>query len=106
MLLTAYDPFPNNIETPYRASSPIFVHADNNRCERFDGGALPECHKDRPFAIRAYDGKLHLVGCDLVSGGEVEEVAGRMLDNKGEGKVSVLVYNARQGCFAFGVERA
>ena len=100
--LIAYDPFPNSSKSPYRSSSPIFVHAHD--CGLFNGDELPERQLKRLLSVRAYDEKDMIVACEVIEGRDFEATVGGMLaDSKAKW---VGVYNAKPGCFAVRIEKA
>lgn len=100
--LLSYDPFPVDSVSPYRGTSPIFVHT--NDCKAFTGSKLPDKQLRRLISVRAYDKDEMLVAAEVVEGKNFENVAGGMLaDHKAS---FIMVHNAKPGCFAVRVERA
>lgn len=104
LILLDYDPFPSSCSTPYRGSSPIFVHTGGSQCDKFDGDRVPPTQLGRLMSLRAYDEKDMLVAAEVVRGHEFESaVSGMLADEKAK---YVHVYNAKPGCFALTVVRA
>jgi hypothetical protein len=66
--------------------------------------SIPASQLKRTMALRAYDADHMMAAIELVEGERLDEVAREML--KDDEVKYVLVYNAKPGCFAFGVERA
>lgn len=100
--LVSYDPFPSDTKSPYRGSSPIFVHTP--ACEPFSGNSIPARQLKRLMSLRAYDQHHMMVAAETVEGHELETMAGTMLSDPKASYVNV--HNAKPGCFAFRVERA
>jgi hypothetical protein len=99
MLLVSYDPFLG--ESPYSGAGPIFVH--NRPCHPYQGTGVPEQQRRRLLSVRAYDRRHMMVDAEVVEGGELEDVAGKLLN---QGEVEYLhVHYAKPGCFAVRVER-
>jgi hypothetical protein len=99
MLLLSYDPFLG--DSPYSGPGPIFVHKEP--CAPYQGTTVPEQQRRRLLSVRAYDSRHMMVSADVMEGSGLEEVALKMLEDKG---VEYLhVHNAKPGCFAVRVER-
>ena len=93
----------HDVNSPYRASGPIFVRA-NARMAEPAINEIPAMLRARPQSIRAYDEEAMMVGSDVVDGSELEERISRFFDN---GNVKYLhLHNARPGCFNCRVECA
>ena len=99
MLLLSYDPFLG--DSPYRGAGPIFVHKKS--CTPYQSDTVPEQQRRRLLSLRAYDRGHMMVGAEVLSGSELEDVAKKMLE---DAKVEYLhVHNAKPGCFAVRIER-
>jgi hypothetical protein len=99
MLLLSYDPFLG--DSPYRGAGPIFVH--HHSCAPYQGIDVPEQQRRRLLSVRAYDCHHMMVSAEVAEGSDLEDVAGKMLEDMG---VEYLhVHNAKPGCFAVRVER-
>ena len=90
-------------DTPYRASHAIFVVESATRAyDRVD--EIPQVLLARPISLRAFDKAGFMVGADLASGDEIEEVIRRLLSDS---RVAYLqAHYAKPGCYAARVERA
>jgi hypothetical protein len=93
----------HDVDSPYRASGPIFVRA-NARMAEPAINEIPAMLRARPQSIRAYDEEAMMVGADVVDGSELEEQISRFFDN--ENVKYLHLHNARPGCFNCRVERA
>jgi len=93
----------HDVDSPYRASGPIFVRA-NARMAEPAINEIPAMFRTRPLSIRAYDEEAMMVGSDVVDGSELEERISRFFDN--ENVKYLHLHNARPGCFNCRVERA
>ena len=90
------------VESPYRASGPIFVR--EAAVTRYDGENLPPVFSGRILSVRAYDAAGHMVEADLTEGSGAEALFRAML---GREDVAYLhVHNAKRGCYAARVDRA
>jgi hypothetical protein len=93
----------HDVDTPYRASGPIFVREDA-RTAVLAPDEIPLMLRTRLLSIRAYDAQSMLVGADVVEGRDLGEHIGRFL---ADAHVQYLhLHNARPGCFNCRVDRA
>lgn len=104
LTLIDYDPFPTTCSTPYRGSTPIFVHTGQTSCEHFHGYRIPITQLGRLMSLRVYDERDMLIAAEVVNGHAFEGVVcGMLADEKAK---YVHVHNAKPGCFAFSAVRA
>lgn len=91
-----------DIDSPYRASGPIFVRETARRAVPAPG-EVPELLRLRPLSVRAYDSASLMVAADVVDGRELEGAVERLFADSG---VAFLhVHFARPGCYACRVDR-
>ena len=92
-----------DVDSPYRASGPIFVRAGIREARRI-AGELPPYLTNRLLSVRAYDASDSIVDADVVDGSAAAPVIERFLARD---EVSYLhLHFARYGCFACRVDRA
>ena len=91
-------PYPHHaVDSPYRASGPIFVRRGAAQ-RRLDPGELPPCVTRRLISLRAYDGD-HLMVSSAVSEGP--RVAQALHECFADRRVAyVHLHNAKPGCFS------
>lgn len=100
LVLVAHDPF--TIDSPYRSSSPIFLHATD--CGAPDsGGALPEQLTVRQLSVRAFDDTARMIDAAVLDGTDLGSCLDRMFADRATSFVHV--HNASRGCWAVSVER-
>jgi hypothetical protein len=91
------------VDSPYRASGPIFVRRGVARAQPAPG-EVPDYVRRRLISLRAYDADHMMQAADVVPG---EEVAARLQDFFDDpGIAYVHLHNARPGCFSCRVQRA
>lgn len=91
-----------DVQTPYRASGPIFVRESARETGIFHN-AIPEQQRTRLLSVRAYEAAGWMLDADVVEGDALEACIERFFAN---GTVDFLhVHNARQGCYACRVDR-
>lgn len=92
----------HDVDTPYRASGPIFVR-ESARETHVVRNAVPEQQRTRLLSVRAYDDAGWMLDAEVVEGDALEPLIQRMFADV---RASVLhVHNARPGCYACRVER-
>jgi len=100
VLLLAYEH--HAVDSPYRASGPIFVRIDARRSQP-EPGEIPDFLRSRLLSIRAYDDQGALVTADVVEGRDLEGRFGPLFANP---RVRQLhLHNARTGCFLCRADR-
>lgn len=99
VFLTSHDPF--DADSPYRCSSPIFVHVRD--CSAYAGTAIPEQLRIRLLSVRSFDEHAMMLDADIVDGAELGAALERMFADPNADVVHV--HNARPGCFAARVQR-
>lgn len=91
------------VDSPYRASGPIYVRRHAQPAE-IAPGELPPVITRRLISVRAYDARGFMLGAEVRDGGEVREELERLFANPAVAYVHL--HNARPGCFACAVERS
>ena len=93
----------HDLDTPYRASGPIYVREAAMR-SRPAVGEVPEQLRSRLLSLRAYDARGMMVWADVVPGSGIEAGIAALFALE---RVAYLhVHYARPGCYACRVERA
>ena len=93
----------HGVDSPYRASGPIFVRAGAATATPA-AGEVPTMFRHRLLSLRAYDECGMMVGAEVVPGAELEPAIERHFV---DAAVSYLhVHNAQPGCFNCAVVRA
>jgi Protein of unknown function (DUF1203) len=88
------------VDTPYRASGPIYVRRG---AKQFSSNALPAMLRKRLLSVRAYDATGILVEADVCPGSDVDPLIARMLADEAVGYLHVHL--AKPGCFACRIDR-
>ena len=101
VLLVNFEHLPVN--SPYRSRHAIYVR--RFATETFDRvNEVPPALRARLLAVRAFDARHMMIGCDVAEGSVVEPLIGRLLANP---EAEYLhVHFARAGCYAARVTRA
>ena len=93
----------HDVESPYRASGPIFVRETAKQIE-LAPGEIPEVVAARVISVRAYNDKGMMVNAAVIPGKELKSQVEKFL---GDAKISYLhLHNAGAGCYSCRVERA
>ena len=93
----------HEVDSPYRASGPIFVR-EGAETAAPAANEVPPLLRSRLLSLRAYTSAATLVRSDVVEGPEVEEAIRRFFADP---DVAYLhVHNAKAGCFSCRVERS
>jgi len=93
----------HDVETPYRASGPIFVRETAAEVE-LSPGELPEVVTSRVMSVRAYDDKGAMVNAAIIAGRDLQSQIEKFF---GDQKISYLhLHNAGAGCYSCRVQRA
>lgn len=101
LILVAYDPFTH--DSPYRSTSPIFLHAQPCApVPRAD--ALPELLTVRTLSVRAFDDQAMMTNAEVIEGRDLEETIERFFEDLDVDQIHV--HNASPGCWAVTVTRA
>jgi Protein of unknown function (DUF1203) len=93
----------HEVDTPYRASGPIYVREQATRSQP-DVGEVPELLRSRLLSLRAYDARGMMVWADVVPGAEVEAGVASLFAL--ERTAYLHIHYAKPGCYACRVERA
>ncbi|HEU4380559.1 MAG TPA: DUF1203 domain-containing protein [Hyphomicrobiaceae bacterium] len=100
LLLVNYEHLP--VDSPYRMRFAIYVRKGDLRHDAV--GEVPEQLRKRTLAVRGYDGKGMMTGCELVDGKAVEGAIERMFAKPDAEYLHI--HFAAPGCYAARVERA
>ncbi len=101
LILVAYDPFTQ--DSPYRSTSPIFLHAEP--CVPALGSdALPEQLTVRTLSVRAFDDQAMMTNAEVIEGRDLENTIERFFADTAVDQIHV--HNASPGCWAVTVTRA
>ena len=93
----------HDVESPYRASGPIFVRETAKEVEP-TLGEIPDVVTSRVMSVRAYNDKGMMVNAAVIPGKELESQIEKFFD---DAKVSYLhLHNAGAGCYSCRVERS
>ena len=100
LILTSHDPF--TTDSPYRCTSPIFLHAEE--CHpALDSAELPEQLTCRQLSVRAFDGQAMMIDAAIIDGHELEQTIERFLTDPAAD--TIHIHNASRGCWAVTVAR-
>ena len=93
----------HDVDTPYRASGPIYVREAALRA--FPGGnEVPAPLRSRLLSLRAYDARGMMVGADVLTGTELETGIAQLFSL--ERSAYLHVHFAKPGCYACRIDRA
>lgn len=93
----------HDVESPYRASGPIFVCETVKQIDLAPGD-IPDVVAGRIMSVRAYNDKGMMVNAAVTPGRELKSQIERFF---GDAKISYLhLHNAGAGCYSCRVERA
>lgn len=101
LLLLPYGHHP--VETPYRASGPVYVREAAMQA-RPAAGEVPELLRKRLLSLRAYDPRGMVMWADVVPGTEVEAAIEALFAI--ERAAYIHIHYAKPGCYACRVVRA
>lgn len=91
------------VETPYRASGPIYVREDARQA-RPAPGEVPALLRSRLLSLRAYDARGMMVWADVAPGTELEPAIEALFAH--DRTAYLHLHYAKPGCYACRVERA
>ena len=90
------------VDTPYRASGPIFVR-EIASTQAIAPGVIPAAIALRQLSVRAYDAHGWMHAAEVCKGAELDGVIARLF---ADARIAYLhVHNAKPGCYACRVER-
>jgi Protein of unknown function (DUF1203) len=93
----------HDVDSPCRASGPIFVREHANEADR-SVGEVPEVVSTRTMSVRAYDKNSMMIDGTVVPGSEIKAHIEKLFANP---KIAYLhLHNAGAGCYSCRVERA
>ena len=92
----------HDVESPYRASGPIFVRETAKQIE-LAPGEIPEVVAGRVMSVRAYSAKGMMVNAAVTPGKELKSQIEKFFN---DAEISYLhLHNAGAGCYSCRVER-
>ncbi len=92
----------HDVESPYRASGPIFVRETAKQIE-LAPGEIPEVVAGRVMSVRAYSDKGMMVNAAVTPGKELKSQIEKFFN---DAEISYLhLHNAGAGCYSCRVER-
>ena len=101
LILVSWDPF--TTDSPYRSSSPIFLHARScGEPELVDG--VPAQLLRRQLSVRAFDAGAMMIDAAVIDGTDLAGTLERFLAEPACDHVHV--HNASRGCWATRADRA
>jgi len=93
----------HNVNSPYKASGPIFVREKASRV-KLGINEIPKMLRHRLLSVRAYSSQKLMIGAGVVQGAELESAIDSQFQN---GEVEYIhIHNATPGCFNCSVHRA
>lgn len=93
----------HDVDSPYRASGPIFVREDAIEAD-LRVGEIPELVSSRTMSLRAYDKNGMMIDGLVVPGAEIKGYIEKLFADP---KIEYLhLHNAGAGCYSCKVERA
>ncbi|WP_372771582.1 DUF1203 domain-containing protein [Pseudoalteromonas sp.] len=93
----------HNVNSPYRASGPIFVR-EKAQMANLDINEIPKMLRHRLLSVRAYNSENLMIGAEVVQGKELEFAIDRQFQNSDVEYIHI--HNAIPGCFNCSVHRA
>lgn len=93
----------HDVETPYRASGPIYVREGAVRAFP-DVDEVPALLRTRLLSLRAYDARGMMIGADVLPGIELASGIAQLFAL--ERSAYLHVHYAKPGCYACRVDRA
>ena len=92
----------HDVDSPYRASGPIFVRENAKEAE-LSVGQVPELVSSRTMSVRAYDNHSMMLDGSIVPGSEIKAHIEKLFADP---NVAYLhLHNAGAGCYSCKVER-
>ena len=93
----------HNVNSPYRASGPIFVREHAQRV-KLNVNEVPEMLRHRLLSVRAYSVENFMIEAEVLQGQDLESAIDRQFQNKDAEYIHI--HNANPGCFNCSVYRA
>jgi Protein of unknown function (DUF1203) len=92
----------HNVDSPYRASGPIFVREDAIEAD-LRVGEIPGLVSSRTMSVRAYDKDSMMIDAAVVPGSEIKDRIEKLFTDP---RIAYLhLHNAGAGCYSCKVER-
>jgi len=93
----------HDVDSPYRASGPIFVR-ENAELAEPNVNEIPEILRERLLSVRVYSAQQIMIHAEILQGTELEYgIRKQFLNSEVE---YIHIHNAKQGCFNCSVHRA
>lgn len=92
----------HNVESPYKASGPIFIREMANTAE-LEINHIPKMLSNRHLSVRAYNEKSMIVDAVDVMGRNLRDMIQKLFSNKQTAYLHI--HNAKPGCFNCSVLR-
>jgi Protein of unknown function (DUF1203) len=100
LILVSHDPFEK--QSPYRSSSPIFIHRVSC-ADDVDESEVPDQLERRQLSVRAFDCDEMMIDAKVIQGSELKPLLSAMFT---EGNTSYVdIHNASRGCWAARAQR-
>ena len=94
----------HSVDSPYRASGPIFVRRSASKAWTGPAGSVPAMLRHRSLSVRAYGADGMMRTAEVCDGRDLEATISKLFADPG---VAYLhVHNAKPGCFNCRVDRA
>jgi len=100
VLLLNYEHLP--VESPYRSAHALFVRENATASASFEN-EIPEYLQIRQLSVRSFDTSGNMVDAETCSGGKLERLIERLLDD--ELADYLHVHNAARGCYLACIRR-
>jgi Protein of unknown function (DUF1203) len=101
LILVSHDPFEK--QSPYRSSSPIFIHRVSC-AENVDVSEIPEQLERRQLSVRAFDCEVMMIDAKVIQGSELKPLLTAMFTEADTSYVDI--HNASRGCWAARAQRS
>jgi Protein of unknown function (DUF1203) len=95
LILVSHDPFEK--QSPYRSSSPIFIHRVSC-ANNVDATEIPEQLQRRQLSVRAFDSEAMMTDAKVILGTELKSLLNELLSDPVTSYVDI--HNASRGCWA------
>jgi hypothetical protein len=93
----------HDVDSPYRASGPIFVRENAETCTP-EVNEIPGMFRIRPLSVRAYDTHNLMIDAKVVESDELKLTIESMFQNKAVDYIHL--HNGNPGCYNCAIYRA
>jgi Protein of unknown function (DUF1203) len=100
LILVSHNPFKR--QSPYRSSSPIFIHRVSC-AENVDASEIPEQLERRQLSVRAFDCDEMMIDAKVIQGSELKSLLSAMFVEVSTSYVDI--HNASRGCWSARAQR-